>query len=255
MDVELRIEGHRAEVILNRPDVLNAMNWDVFDALADIASQLEKEEDVRVVVVSGEGRSFSSGIDLTVFGAGDLPDGDLIARAQAGIRTLAGLKVPTIAKVRGHAFGAGFQLALACDLRVMATDAKVGLFEAKYGLIPDLGGPHRVAALAGPGMAKHMMWLAEQIDGSEAHRRGLAERVVEPAELDGVVNDLAQRLASAPPLVVRGIKRLVDSASGRTFAQALDDVAEEQKSVMASNDFGEAIAAFLQKRSPRYTGK
>lgn len=254
MEVELKIEGHRADVVLNRPEVLNAMNFPLFDALADVTSRLREERDVRVAVVSGEGRSFSSGIDTTTFG-GSMPAGDLIARAQAGIRNLAALPIPTIAKVRGHAYGAGFQVALACDLRVIASDARVGLLESRYGLIPDLGGTHRVAALCGPAVAKQMMWLSEEIDGTEAHRRGLAELVVTPAELDAAVDDLATRLASAPPLVVQGIKNLVETAGTSTFEQGLDDVAVAQEKIMASSDFGEAITAFLQKRRPEFKGE
>ena len=254
MEVELSIEGHRADVVLNRPEVLNAMNFDLFDALAEVTSRLREERHVRVAVVSGEGRSFSSGIDTTTFG-GSMPAGNLIARAQAGIRNLAALPFPTIAKVRGHAYGAGFQVALSCDLRVVASDARVGLFESRYGLIPDLGGTHRVTALAGPAVAKQMMWLSEEIDGTEAHRRGLADRVVAPAELDAAVDDLATQLASGPPLVTQGIKRLVESAATSTFEQALDDVAAAQEMIMASSDFGEAITAFLQKRRPEFKGE
>ena len=254
MEVELTVEGSRADIVLNRPEVLNAMNFELFDALADAAAELREEPDVRVVVVSGEGRSFSSGIDTTTFG-GPMPAGDLIARAQAGIRNLISLSVPTIAKVRGHAYGAGFQVALACDLRVVAEDSKLGLFEARYGLIPDLGGTFAVTALAGPAVAKKMMWTAEQIDGAEAHRRGLAELAVPPDELDEAVEDLASKLAAAPPLVVQGIKSLVESARTSSFEQALDDVAVAQEKIMASEDFGEAISAFLQKRAPDFKGR
>ncbi|HYN37143.1 MAG TPA: enoyl-CoA hydratase-related protein [Actinomycetota bacterium] len=254
MGVELTIDGHRADLELNRPEVLNAWNWDVFEGLAKATTELAHRDDVRVVVVSGRGRSFSSGIDTTMFAAGELPAAELIAKAQEGIRNLVALPVPTIAKVRGHAYGAGLQLALACDLCVITTDAKVGLLEAKYGLIPDLGGAHRLAALAGPAVAKHMMWLAEKIDGVEAHRRGLAQTLVEPEGLDAAVDELAERIAAAPPMVVRGIKKLVDSAARSTFVQSMDDVAAAQEEVMASRDFGEAIGAFLQKRPPEYTG-
>ena len=254
MEVELRIEGRRADVVLNRPEVLNAMNFELFDALAEVTARLRDNTDVRVVVVSGEGRSFSSGIDTTTFG-GPMPAGDLIARAQAGIRNIAELQVPTVAKVRGHAFGAGFQVALACDLRVVTADARIGLFEARYGLIPDLGGTHRLTELAGPALAKQMMWLSEEIDGNEAKARGLAERVVEPDELDEAIDDLAAGLAAAPPLVVQGIKRLVTSAPHSTFEQALDDVAIAQEKIMGSSDFGEAIAAFMQKRDPDFKGE
>ena len=99
------------------------------------------------------------------------------------------------------------------------------------------------------------MWLAEKIDGTEAHRRGLAQTLVEPEGLDGAVDLLAERIAAAPPMVVRSIKSLVDSAARSTFIQSMDEVAAAQEEVMASSDFGEAIGAFLQKRDPEYIGR
>lgn len=254
MSVRLSVEQGRADVVLDRPDVHNAMNWEVFQGLEKVTMELGGRDDVRVVVVSGEGPSFSSGIDTTTFGNA-LPPGDLIAQAQAGFRNLEGLEVPTIAAVKGHAYGAGMQLALVCDLRVTASDAKLGLLEAKYGLIPDLGGTHRLPALAGPGIAKKMMWLAERIDGAEAGRRGIAEVVVDPDQLEATVDDLARRLVAAPPLVTRGVKQLVDQAGRSSFSEGMDDVARAQEKVMASEDFSEAITAFLEGRAPEFKGR
>ncbi|MDQ4143847.1 MAG: enoyl-CoA hydratase-related protein [Actinomycetota bacterium] len=253
MAIRLTVEDYRADILLDRPEVLNAMNWEVFEALDRVTAELEERDDVRVVVVSGAGRSFSSGIDTTTFGDAQ-PLGDLIARAQAGFRRLEALPIPTIAAVRGHAYGAGMQLALVCDLRVVAADARLGLLEAKYGLIPDLGGTHRLPALAGPGVAKQMMWFAERIDGAEAHRRKIAEVTAEPDELASVVDDLARRLVAAPPLVVRDVKRLVHRAAESTFAEAMDEVASAQERIMASHDFAEAITAFMEGRDPRFRG-
>ena len=265
MSVQLRIEpiiaegsegsaGFRADIVLDRPEVLNAMNWDVFIALDRVTSEIASHQDVRVVVVSGSGRSFSSGIDTATFGSADLPGGDLIAQAQAGVRKFAALPMPVVAAVRGHAYGAGLQLALVCDLRVVTKDAKLGLLEAKYGLIPDLGGTHQLTALTGPAVAKQMMWLAEKIDGAEAHRRGIAQYLVDDDKLEETVDELATKLGMAPPLVARGVKLLVESASTSTFVKSMDDVAGLQAEVMASNDFGEAISAFLEGRAPLYRG-
>jgi enoyl-CoA hydratase/carnithine racemase len=245
--------GYRADIVLDRPEVLNAMNWDVFTGLDRVAGEVAAHDDIRVAVVSGSGRAFSSGIDTALFGA-ELPGEDLIAQAQAGIRKLAALPMPVIAAIRGHAYGAGLQLALSCDLRLVTPDAQLGLLEAKYGLIPDLGGTHLLAALAGPAVAKQMMWLAEKISGTEAHRRGIAQFVVEDDKLEETVDDLAARLAAAPPLVVRGVKTLVERAATSTFTESMDEVARLQTEVMASADFGEAISAFLQGRAPLYRG-
>ena len=251
--VEVRRDGPRADLVLRRPDVLNAMSVEVFEGLATAADEVAGMSEVRVLVVSGEGRSFSSGIDTSTFGtAAGAPD-ETIARAQAGFRKIAALPIPTIAAVRGHALGAGLQLALACDLRVMARDASVGLLEARYGLVPDLGGTQQLPHLVGPGRAKKMIWLAERIDGEEAGRIGLAEIVVDETELDKAVDELAASLAAAPPLAVREAKRLVDLSLTTELQAGIDEEAKSQAQMLTSNDFSEAISAFIEKREPKFT--
>ena len=253
MVVEVRRDGVRADVVLRRPDVLNAMNIAVFEGLASAADELAGMDDLRVVVVSGEGRSFSSGIDTSSFGEVAGSPEEAIARAQAGFRKLAALPIPTIASVRGHALGAGLQLALACDLRVVTRDASLGLLEARYGLVPDLGGTQRLPRLVGPARAKKMIWLAERVDGEEAGRIGLAELVVEDSELDKQVDELATGIAAAPPLAVREVKRLIELAATTQHEAGMDEEAVSQAQMLTSNDFSEAITAFLEKREPRYT--
>ena len=252
MTVKFELSGHRANLILNRPEVLNAMDWDTFEALARACDELAEQGDVRVVVVSGEGRSLSSGIDTSAFSSPRGSMEDMIAHAQAGFRKLASLPMPTIAAVKGHALGAGLQLALACDIRVAAADASLGLLEHRFGILPDLGGTQQLPRLVGPGMAKKMIWTQERIDGAEAQRRGLVEVVVEPDELDSAVDDLAALIAAAPPTAVREVKRLVDLSSRVPIAEGMDEEARGQLACFGSADFGEAIAAFVEKRAPKY---
>lgn len=252
--VEVTTNGHRADLVLNRPDVLNAMNAEVFDGLAAAADTIAAADDVRVVVVSGNGRSFCSGIDTGSFGDALGAPAETVARFQSGFRKIAALPMPTIAAVHGHALGAGLQLALACDLRVAARDASLGLLEAKYGLVPDLCGTQRLPALVGAGRAKKMIWLAERIDGTEAERIGLVEVVAEPTDLEATVNDLASAIAAAPPLTVAHAKRLVELSGTVPLNDGMDEEARAQLQMFSSNDFGEAIAAFLEKRKPNYSG-
>ena len=254
MVVRVSIDGRRADLVLDRADVLNAMNWDVFDAIAAAVDEIAVAEDVRVVVVSGEGRSFSSGIDTSTFGDLTGMPAERITRAQAGNRKLAALPIPTIAKVHGHALGAGLQLALMCDVRVVSEDSSLGLLEGKYGIIPDLGGTQRLPLLVGPGWAKKMIWLTERIDGVTAGRIGLAEVVVPDDELDAAVDDLASRIASAPPLATRQAKLLVELAGTVPLNEGMDEEARSQTALLSSTDFGEAISAFIEKRDPDYTG-
>ena len=252
--LEVAINGHRADLVLNRSEVLNAMNAEVFDGLAAAADEIGAADGVRVVVVSGKGRSFSSGIDTGSFGDALGAPAETIARFQSGFRKIAALPIPTIAAVHGHALGAGLQLALACDLRVVARDASLGLLEAKYGLVPDLCGTQRLPALVGSGRAKKMIWLAERIDGVEAERIGLAEVVVEASDLERTVTDLADRIAAAPPLTVVHAKRLIELSGTVSLDEGMDAEARSQLEMFTSSDFGEAIAAFLEKRNPTFSG-
>lgn len=255
MTVEIRYEGPRADLVLRRPEVLNAINFEVFDGLAAAAEELATNDSVRVVVLSGEGRSFSSGIDTTSFGELAGTPSEMVARAQAGFRRIAALPMPTIAAVRGHALGAGLQIALACDIRVVTSDASLGLLELRYGIIPDLGGTQRLPALVGAGRAKKMIWGAVRITGEEAGRMGLAEIVVAPDDLDATVDELASSIAAAPPLAVREAKRLVELAGRVPHEEGMDEEARSQQLLLTSADFTEAIAAFVEKRQPSYSGR
>ena len=245
--VEVSYGEGRADIRLNRPEVLNAINFEAFDGLAAAADEVAARDDVHVVVVSGAGRSFSSGIDLSSLGEFNGTLEDTIARAQSGFRKLAALPMPSIAAVQGHALGAGLQVALACDLRVVAADASMGLLEMRYGLIPDLGGSTRLPQLVGPGRAKKMIMLAERIDGIEAERIGLAEVCVPATELTATVDELAARLAEPPHLAKRLAKRLCDEAPRLDQEAGMDAEARAQTETMTSPEFAEAITRSLKR--------
>ena len=245
--VEVWYSDSRADLRLNRPDVLNAMSLEVFDALGAAADEIVAHDGIEVVVVSGEGRSFSSGIDLSSLGEMSGTTEEMIARAQAGFRKIAALPMPTIAAVQGHAYGAGFQLALMCDLRVVAEDASLGLLEVRYGLIPDLGGSTRLPQLIGAGRAKRMIWLAERIDGREAERIGAAEFVVAESELVETVDALATRLAAPPHTAKHETKKLADRAHLVRQEEGMDAEAAAQLACMTSPEFAEAIARSLAR--------
>ena len=252
MTVNVQIGERRADLVLSRPEVLNAMDWATFGALARACEKIGDRGNVRVVVVSGEGSSLSSGIDVSAFSSPAGSMEQMIAHAQAGFRKLAALEMPTIAVVRGHALGAGLQLALACDIRVAASDASMGLLEHRFGILPDLGGTQQLPRLVGPGTAKKMIWTQERIDGAEAHRRGLVEVLVEPDELDAAVDELAGAIASAPPTAARQVKPLVDLSARLPIAEGMDAEARAQMECFDSPDFGEAVAAFMEKRQPNF---
>ena len=230
-DSEAGVRGTRdgpvVTVTLDRPDVLNAQTPAMWTELADISRKLPG--DVRVVIVRGAGRAFSAGLDLSVArGHGDSslaelarlsPDecAERIAGFQSAFTWLRRPSLVTIAAVHGHAIGAGFQLALNCDMRVLAGDALFSMAEVSLGLVPDLGGTKRLAELVGPSRALEICLTGRRIDAAEADRIGLATAVVPPNELDDAVADLAAAVLAGPPAATAEIKALIAGASGRSY--------------------------------------
>lgn len=247
------VSDSRADIRLNRPQVLNAMSFEVFEALADAVDEVAAA-DPDTCVVSGEGRSFCSGIDVTSLAAQSRPPDELIAVAQRGYRKLTALPCPTIAAIQGHALGAGLQLAIACDLRVVARDARLGLLELNYGIIPDLGGTIGLPRSIGAGRAKKMIWTGEQIDGDEAGRIGLAEVVVEASELGRTTDDLAAAIAAAPRGPVREVKALIDASRDLDVQTGFDAEASAQERCMSDPGFAEAMLAGVQKVMQKRSG-
>ena len=252
---------------LTRPDRLNAFTPEMWRELRELGEELRDDRELRALVVIGEGRAFSSGIDTSVFAgetAGSLetddskprrhedPAVDAIMQTQDSYTWLEEAPYATIAAVRGYALGAGLQLALACDLRVFAEGTKTGLLEFKYGILPDLGGTQRLPRLVGPGKAKELVFTAAQIDANEAFRIGLVERLVPEAELESTVSELAATIAAQPPLALEGAKRAIDAAGAVPTRDGLRIEAERQAVCLRSDDMKEAIAAFVERRPPSY---
>ena len=260
--------GAVGRLVLDRPDKLNAFTVEMWREMRELgAALLADPGDLRALVVIGEGRAFSSGIDTSVFtsdrGIDEVLAGEAprhanpviagILAAQDAYTWLEEAPFATIAAVRGHALGAGLQLALACDIRIVARGTKLGLLEFKYGIIPDLGGTQRLPRLVGSGKAKELIFTAARIDAEEAGRIGLAERVVADEELEEVAGDLAREIAAQPPLAVRGAKRAVNTAmSGATVREGLLVEAEAQSECLGSYDMKEAITAFVEGRPAVY---
>lgn len=224
--VVLRIDGPVATVSLDRPAVRNAQVPETWSALAHLGAQLP--DDVRVVIVCGEGASFSAGLDRSAFGPA--PDSllgtiarapravadDMIAEFQSAFTWLSDPRFVSIAAVAGHAIGAGFQLALACDLIVAASDAEFRMAEVSLGLVPDLTGTGRLIRLVGYQRALEICATGRHVHADEAVRIGLALCSVPPAELDATVADLAAALVESPVQAVRSVKALLAGAFDRT---------------------------------------
>jgi enoyl-CoA hydratase/carnithine racemase len=222
-EVRLERAGPVATVTLCRPDVLNAQTPAMWSILRDIGHELTA--DVRMVVVRGQGRAFSAGLDLTaargtfaeLAGLDEEAAADRIAAIQEAFSWLRRPDLVTVAAVQSHAIGAGFQLALACDLRVLADDAQLCMAEVSLGLVPDLGGIKRLVELVGYARALEICVTGRRIAAAEAERIGLATLVVPAAELDGAVEDLCAAVLAGPRDAVIEIKALVAEAAGRAF--------------------------------------
>jgi enoyl-CoA hydratase/carnithine racemase len=262
-------DGHVGWLRLSRPDRLNAFTPEMWRELREIGEQLRDDPELRVLVVIGEGRAFSSGIDTSVFSGDALggdtletdrdaprrhddPAVDAIMQTQDSYTWLEEARYATIAAVRGYALGAGLQLALACDLRVFAEGTKAGLLEFKYGILPDLGGTQRLPRAVGAAKAKELIFTASQIDAEEAFRIGLTQRLVPDADLEPTVRELATTIAAQPPLAVEGAKRAVNVAGTVPTRDGLRVEAEGQAVCLRSDDMKEAIAAFVERRAPSY---
>jgi enoyl-CoA hydratase/carnithine racemase len=228
--VRTEVDGAVVTVVLDRPDRRNAQTPAMWQELAAVGDRLPA--DVRVVVLRGEGASFSAGLDRRMFtpegipGQGSLPqltalDDDTLAATIEGFqRAFAWWRRPdlvSIAAVQGHALGAGFQLALACDLRVVADDARFAMLEPTLGLVPDLGGTKPLVEAVGYARALEICATGRYVDATEAEEIGLATVVVPPAELLDTVRDLADAVVSAPHGAVTGTKRLLQGALEREY--------------------------------------
>jgi enoyl-CoA hydratase/carnithine racemase len=255
---------------LERPERLNAFTVRMWHEMADLGRELVTDPELRALVVIGAGRAFSSGIDTSVFTGGDAgaitagdaagtrhpdPTIDGILRAQDAYSWLEDAPFATIAAVRGYALGAGLQLALACDVRVFARGSQVGLLEHRYGIIPDLGGTQRLPRLVGAGKAKELIFTAARIDADEAFRIGICERLVDDERLEDEAGELAEVIAAQPPLAIRGAKRAVSVAGRLPVVEGLLVEAEQQAVCLRSDDMREAIAAFVERRPPTYSGR
>ncbi|MFJ8105708.1 enoyl-CoA hydratase/isomerase family protein [Streptomyces sp. NPDC096132] len=239
---------------LNRPHRRNALDAELWEALRAALTEAGRDRGVRAVVLTGAGGAFCSGADL--------PKEISTAHPLYRMRTLTDvalllheLPVPTVAKVTGPAVGAGWNLALGCDLVVATPGSTFSQIFARRGLSLDLGGSWLLPKLVGLQQAKRLALLAETVDAEEARALGLVTWVVDAGAVDAFVDDLTARLTAGPPVALAQTKALLNEGADRTLRDALASEARAQSVNFASADAPEAFAAFAQKRTPRFTGR
>jgi 2-(1,2-epoxy-1,2-dihydrophenyl)acetyl-CoA isomerase len=244
-----------ATVTLNRPDARNALDMAMRQDLEAALVALGADPQARVLVVRGAGEHFCSGGDVKFMRDSPMTEAEGRARVEAINRTilaLARFRAPTVAMVDGVAVGAGCNLALACDLVVASDRARFGELFARLGLVPDAGGTWLLPRRVGLARAKELVFTADVLDAREAERIGLVNRVVPPPDLESETYALARRIAAGPPDALAAAKALLDRAGTLDLEAALDAEARAQGRMLASPEHREGLAAFFEKRAPRF---
>ena len=258
--VKVTIEGGVADVRLARPEKLNGLDLAMFEALAREGRALADDRSLRAVVLSGEGRAFSAGLDFQSFlsggASGDRPD--LLRRddswpanfAQSAAYVWTALPAPVIAAVHGYAFGGGLQIALAADIRIVAPDAQLSVMEIKWGLIPDMTGSQRLRHLVRLDVAKELTFTGRIVSGEEAVGLGLATRVAEDPRAAAL--ELAREIAGKSPDAIRAAKELLEQSWDEPLRAGLEREERLQRGLMGSPNQREAVQANLERRAPHF---
>ncbi len=248
-----------ATLTLHRPEKLNALSAELLAQSIAVLKQWARDPEVGAIVVTGAGRAFCAGGDISAMAHGEAlaleQRVDVLREWQEFSWLLYNLPKVTIAAVNGHAAGAGLGIALACDLRIASSEAKLSAAYAKVGFGGDFGTTWLLTHYAGAPKAKELFFLGEAIDAAEAHRIGLINRVTEPERLAASVAELAARIARGPLTSFRYMKANVNLAATTDFRTLMDREAETHSRCGMTEDHREGVRAFLEKRPPNFTGR
>jgi enoyl-CoA hydratase/carnithine racemase len=253
-----------ADVRMNRPDKLNALDGELFEALRETAKALADDRSLRAVVLSGEGRAFCAGLDMGSFAAmaggsqrnvaSDLMRSERSSPANAAQSAAWGwteLPMPVIAAVHGVAFGGGLQIALGADVRIVAPDARLSVMEVKWGLVPDMAGTQLLRRLARLDVVKELTFTGRIVSGTEAVALGLATRTASDPRAAAL--ELAREIAAKSPDAIRAAKKLLEASVVVGVAEGLALEAQLQRSLVGRPNQVEAVKANLERREPRFS--
>jgi enoyl-CoA hydratase/carnithine racemase len=259
--VSLTIEAGVADVRLVRSEKRNALDRRMFQAIIEAGETIASDPSVRAVVLSGDGKAFCAGLDTSLFAAMAERDPDVSSdssgtsgairvEAVRAVRVWVDMAPPVIAAVHGVAVGGGFQLALGADLRVVAPDAQLGVFEIKWGIVPDMCGTQLLPRLVGPDVAKDLMFTGRVVTGAEAQSLGLVTRLSDEPRADALA--LAAEIASRNPDAIKVMKRLVDASWTLSFDEGVREERDQTEGMIGSENQLEAVVANLEQRPGRF---
>lgn len=243
------IEDRIAIIKFNRPNVLNALNTETILELEKVLDELATKPDVIVIILTGEGKAFVAGADISEMSK--LSSLEARTFAQNGHRVLGKLEdidKPVIAAINGFALGGGCEIALACDIRILAENAKIGQPEVNLGIIPGFGGTQRLARLCGAGIAKELIYTGDMIDAQEALRIGLANKVVPAEKLMDIVKEMARRIMNKGPVAIKMTKTIINRGLDSNLNTAKELEIETFALCFSTSEPKEGMTAFLEKR-------
>ncbi|HEX7095643.1 MAG TPA: enoyl-CoA hydratase/isomerase family protein [Acidimicrobiales bacterium] len=254
--IRLDFDGPIATITNNNPDKHNAFDDEMDVALFDALAQIKSRPDIRAVIWRAEGKSFSSGRDVSAIGGGQvsLTHHELMTRGHRGIQQIFEIEAPIIVAMKGWSIGASFQRALLCDIRIAAEGARMMLPEVNHGVIPDTGGVGRLFQICGHGVAADMVLTGRPMDAQEALNHGIVSRVVPEDQLDSTAREMAEKIAAAPAVTIKMARRVLKHLSEPEIRSSMDDELIFQTFINKSDDFAELRAARAENRPPRYTG-
>jgi enoyl-CoA hydratase/3-hydroxyacyl-CoA dehydrogenase len=252
----IRREGRIGWIILNRPERLNAINLDMLKELSVSLDELENDENIRVIVITGSGRAFSAGADVTSFMGVNVVKAYMFSRKfQEVLDKIERLAKPVIAAINGYALGGGLEMALACDIRIASENSMLGQPEINLGLIPGAGGTQRLSRLIGPGKALEIIFTGDMIPAREAEKIGLVNRVVATEHFEREVRSFASKLSEKPPIALMAAKHAIRYGLESPLFSGLVLESAEFSMLFSTEDLIEGVSAFLQKRKPEFKGK
>ncbi|MFI7383360.1 enoyl-CoA hydratase/isomerase family protein [Streptomyces sp. NPDC049813] len=255
------MDGHVSWITLDRPEVMNALTWEQRERVIALLAAASADPGVRAVVLTATGRGFCAGADLrgALAAPGEPVAGDVARTIRLGAQRLVGAVLdcekPVLAAVNGTAAGLGAHLALACDLVLAAESARFIEVFVRRGLVPDAGGAYLLPRLVGPQRAKELMFFGDALSAADAERLGLVNRAVPDAELEATARHWARRLAAGPTRALALTKQLLNAALDTDRGTAFAAEAAAQELNMATHDAREGVAAFRERRDPRYQGR